>query len=307
MLERHGVEHNSKSSATLQKRVETNLKKRGVKYPTQCPDVRAKVIETNMARLGVDSPMKSEQVRRKTEETCLERFGYKTGFMNQSIKEKSKTTWMKKYGVDNPSKHNSIKKKKVDASIARYGTNHPLKSAEVRDKMYATNLEKFGVKHPSQSPEVFDKIMNTSHKYKDYTTPSGHIRKIQGYEGHVLDLLFKDNKLSEDDVITDRAGIPRIPYILNDEQHYYFPDMYIKSSNTIVEVKSTWTYTKDIQKNIAKMLTSWETGYNFQLYIISMHGNVLSIIRNPLIYEIRAYFDNSDDTPETPAETAPHI
>lgn len=103
---------------------------------------------------------------------------------------------------------------------------------------------------------------------KDYIMPSNTIRRIQGYEHLALDELIKNN-IEENDIVTKRKEMPLINYyyIVDKKNHRYFPDIWIKSENKIIEVKSAWTYKKDLIKNIMKALATRKLGYNFEFWI----------------------------------------
>jgi hypothetical protein len=103
---------------------------------------------------------------------------------------------------------------------------------------------------------------------KDYIMPSNTIRRIQGYEHLALDELIKNN-IKEDDIVTKRKEMPIINYyyILDKKNHRYFPDIWIKSENKIIEVKSAWIYKKDLVKNIMKALATRKLGYDFEFWI----------------------------------------
>jgi DNA-directed RNA polymerase subunit RPC12/RpoP len=94
----------------------------------------------------------------------------------------------------------------------------------------------------------FEKNEGSKVRYKDYTLPSGKVIKIQGYENMALDELVQH--FSEDDLVTKRTEVPEMKYELNGKIGSYFPDIYIKSENLIIEVKSSWTYKRDLIKNI---------------------------------------------------------
>ena len=95
--------------------------------------------------------------------------------------------------------------------------------------------------------------------------PSGNIVNYQGYENYALDELLLN--YTEDQINNERFKIPIIKYILNNKQYNYYPDIYIKSENKIIEVKSEWTYKCDLIKNILKALSTRKTGYNFEFWI----------------------------------------
>jgi len=72
---------------------------------------------------------------------------------------------------------------------------------------------------------------------------------------------------NEENIENDRKYIPNIKYKLYNKQHYYYPDIYIKSENLIIEVKSIWTYKIDLIKNINKALAVRKVGYKFEFWI----------------------------------------
>ena len=110
-----------------------------------------------------------------------------------------------------------------------------------------------------------DKSAKSSVLFKDYILPSGNIIRIQGYENIALDESVKIYK--EDDIITDRRDMPEIKYFLNGKEKRYYPDILIKSENIIIEVKSDYTYKKDLIKNIMKALATRKLSYNFEWWI----------------------------------------
>ena len=105
----------------------------------------------------------------------------------------------------------------------------------------------------------------TAYKYKKYIMPSGKIINYQGYENLALDELIKIYK--EDDIENERHKVPTIVYIKNNKQYNYYPDIYIKSKNLIVEVKSDWTYKKQLIENILKALFVRKSGFNYEIWI----------------------------------------
>lgn len=116
-------------------------------------------------------------------------------------------------------------------------------------------------------------MQQTAFSFVNYTTPLGVIRKVQGYEPFALDILFKTEHRTELDILTNRVDVPRILYKYKDgSEHYYFPDIFIKSENKIIEVKSTWTYNKDINLNILKWKATQAEGYTMEFWVFSGKG-----------------------------------
>jgi hypothetical protein len=103
--------------------------------------------------------------------------------------------------------------------------------------------------------------------------PSGDIRNIQGYEPFAITILLKD--YTEEQIKTHRKDVPRIAYIYNDLQKYYFPDIYLPHINCIIEVKSSWTYKKDEDKNKIKKEATEKEGYTYEFWIFDRKGNRL--------------------------------
>ncbi len=60
----------------------------------------------------------------------------------------------------------------------------------------------------------------------------------------------------------------RIWYIAEDgKKRKYYPDIYIISEQKIVEVKSIWTYKKELGRNLLKEKACLKAGYDFKFMI----------------------------------------
>jgi hypothetical protein len=57
-------------------------------------------------------------------------------------------------------------------------------------------------------------------------------------------------------------------YSYENEIHRYYPDIYIKSENQVVEVKSTYTFNKEKEKNLLKRQSVLDKGINFKFIIL---------------------------------------
>lgn len=77
-------------------------------------------------------------------------------------------------------------------------------------------------------------------------------RNVQGYEIHCIDILVET--YDETDIVAgNRDEIPTIKYPFDGKDHYWFPDVFIKSNNTLIEVKCFYTYNISPAKMKAKM------------------------------------------------------
>ena len=106
---------------------------------------------------------------------------------------------------------------------------------------------------------------------KEYILPSGNKVYVQGYEPYAITELLK--LYSETDFTVLRNEIPTITYKFENKEHTYFPDIYIPKENRIIEIKSTWTYTKYIDKNMAKLNACKEQGYDFEFWVYDKKYN----------------------------------
>ena len=94
------------------------------------------------------------------------------------------------------------------------------------------------------------------------------------------DILF--TKYSEEDILISNSDIREeigiINYIIEDSERIYIPDIYIKSENKIIEVKSQFTYNNEIEKNKTKKETCLNLGMSFEFWIINLKGQIHNIL-----------------------------
>lgn len=104
---------------------------------------------------------------------------------------------------------------------------------------------------------------------KVFLLPSGKEVSLQGFEPEVLEMLLE--KYYESDICIESSEIRketgRITYFLDDRERSYFPDFFIKSTNTIIEVKSSWTYRIGKSTLELKRDACLARGFNFELII----------------------------------------
>ena len=130
-----------------------------------------------------------------------------------------------------------------------------------------------------QNSEISSKSSSNAYKTKNYILPSGNIIRIQGYEHFALDeLIYKEN-VKEEDILVSRIDVPEIWYLnpKDNKKHRYFTDIYIKSQNKCIEVKSSWTNTLNVDKILLKEKASIEEGYLYELRVYDAKGNKIFI------------------------------
>jgi predicted AAA+ superfamily ATPase len=139
-------------------------------------------------------------------------------------------------------------------------------------------MSKYGVPHHSQNPEVSELILKNTYKTKKYILPSGNIINYQGYENFAFDELLQVENILEDDLTTDRKKVPEIWYTDKDnKKRRHFVDIYVKSQNRCIEVKSTWT---NQSKNnvLEKQKAAIDLGYKYEIWIFDNKGTKLQVL-----------------------------
>ena len=170
----------------------------------------------------------------------------------------------------------TLERKKTQSDFQKEHQNKPDVKIE-RSKIQKIVQNKPGVneKRSEKSKMLWDnldyaeRVLNSGLRYKEYKLPSGKIVKLQGYEDKVLTELLKTYQ--EDDIIIGVKNINKeigtISYDFNNKNCKYFPDFFIKSINTVIEVKSQWTYDKQKDRNETKRNACLKKGLNFKFII----------------------------------------
>ncbi len=257
LTEKYGVDNPLKIESVKRKQEDTCMERYGVKHPMQSEEIQETRRNNTIEKLGVDHHMKDPACMEKLQATNVERYGFKCSFSNKDVQEKFKKNYLEKHGVDNPFKNPDVQKLKVENCI-----------------------EKYGVENPMQDAEIFSNHHRSFSKYKEFVFPSGRTVRVRGYEHLALTKLLET--FHEDDLVVDNKEIEaftgKIFYFSKDfKKHRYFPDIYVKSLNKIIEVKSIWTYEKDLEVNLLKKEASEKTNTLFEFMILDKNGNTIKI------------------------------
>ena len=229
-----------------------------------------------MKNYGVDHNFKSSVVKQKREQTWLKNLNASSPYKSKKVQEKIKQTNLQRHGVENPWNGESQK----HTMVRLYGAENPYQSEAIKEKIKQTNLKNHGVEYPMQNQEIFEKTIKKSKSFKEYIFPSGKIAKVQGYEPQALNYLINIELIKEEDIaLRAIEGKPTIKYIENNKERFYFPDIFIKSQNRIIEVKSEWTFKEEWRKNVHLKLEACKNlGYKADLYVMNFTGEVLQKI-----------------------------
>lgn len=240
---------NTKSDVEINKiqskRRKTNLRKYGVDIASKLPNVIEKNKQSHIKNWG-DYAMRTNEVLMKRNDTCIERYGG-VGMASEELFSKMKKTNVEKYGVEYYSSTN-----------------------DWYDRCVKTASEKYGKEWVSKVDSINAKQQSGGYSYYDFEFPSGKVVRVQGYEPKVLTKLVVD--YDEDDIV---VGVQNIidcigffNYVYENKTHRYYPDIYIKSENRVIEVKSDYTFNKEKEKNLLKRDSVINKGINFNFIIL---------------------------------------
>jgi uncharacterized C2H2 Zn-finger protein len=272
--------------ALYEKTKKSNLEKYGCENVFGAKKIQDKIKNTCVKKYGVENPGQAQEVKEKIANTFEENYGGHP-FANEGVKSKIRSTFIDRYGVDNSSKIPEVMERKKLTCLEKYGHEWHLSSPEIQKLITETSLERYGVKRAACLEEVIAKQHQTHiekygcwysqtdehqaslYQWKDYELPSGRNIRVQGYEPWALDHLLKT--YDEDDLaitseeITESAC--KVWYDMNDTTHRYFPDIFIKSEQKFIEVKSQYTYAQHKEMNLAKRDRCRELGYEFEFMV----------------------------------------
>jgi hypothetical protein len=197
----------------------------------------------------------------KNKLTCFQKYG-KFYSATEDYRNKVNTTIVEKYGSEEEYS-NFIRKVSKEKCIEKYGVDNVFQLENIKDKIKQTLGERYGVEHALQSVEFFNKSQKNGLKVKRYNGVN--------YQGSFeLDFL----KFCEQKNIMVKKH-KSIDYKYNDSIRKYFPDFYLPEYNLIVEIKSSYYYQKELDRNLLKEEYSKKSGFDF-IFIIDKNYDELS-------------------------------
>jgi len=214
---------------------------------------------------------KKEYKQSQTEKAIMNLFGVINISQTEEWHTKVKATNIINHKVEWHTQSENFKNKSEITWLQKYGVNHHSRSESTKNKIIKTCIKRYGVNNVLQDAEIYKKGRTKQYKIKKYVFPSGRVDKVQGYEPFALNDLL-NNGYNENDIITDEkimeTIIGKIFYIDREgKRHRYYPDIYIKSENKIIEVKSTYTITCNVNINKLKKKAIENLGILFEYAI----------------------------------------
>lgn len=224
---------------------------------------------TNMTRYGFDSNFKNPEIKNSIGKIMIERYGYRHALQSPTLKSKMMSTNLMRYGTEITFGNECVKEKIKNTMIERYGVDNPFKSEDIKNKIKKTLIDRYGVDNPTKDQTIFQRAQRSS--YKVHRCENSNILYQGSYE---LDFIL----FCENNDINFENG-PVIDYILDGVHRKYHSDFFLKDYNLICEVKSSWTYNRDLDENLKKREFSISSGYNFVFIIDKNYDELYSIIK----------------------------
>ena len=267
-LNNYGVDNPNKTIETREKIKKFNLDKYGKESTFQIDNIKNKIMKTMLEKYGVENPNQSQNIRNKTKNTCLEKYGVQYVSQTKEHRDKCIKTSFKKYGVNCNLQNEEIKNKIKETNLKKYGVTNPFQNEEIKNKIKETNLKKYGFTNPTQNSEIAEKASNNSYQTKEYILPSGIKINYQGYENLALNELLNIYNINENDIFTKKSSVPELWYTdENNKKRRHYVDIYIKSQNKCIEVKSEWYYNMSEPIILLKQNAAKELGYKYEIWV----------------------------------------
>jgi hypothetical protein len=193
---------------------------------------------------------------KKYRDTCLMKYGVSNTTKLESVKSSIKKSCIEKYGVESYSMLDSFKEAHKIKMLEKYGVDSFSKTSEWLDKQKNTCLLKYGVENASQCPNIFSKQQKSRFEINNFNNTDIFYQGT--YEHDFLEKYYNTYKIEK--------ATP-IEYFYDGSIRVYYPDFFLPEYNLIVEIKSTYTFEKYLNKNTAKKEKCIKLGFNF-IFII---------------------------------------
>jgi hypothetical protein len=268
-LNRYGVANPMQSKQVRDKGIATNLNKRGVEYASQCPEVKAKKVVSSLRHFGVDNPSKAQVVKDQKVKTNMRNRGVDNPMKDPSVVTSMADKYEEEHGVRWSLQNPEVQEKgRVRNQLVR-GVDYAMQCPEVKAKREENCLEKRGVSHHFHIPEILEKAQRSARTIKSYAYQGRSFEVQSTYEAFVFGKLA--DKYGIDDVLTQfDEDFPDYAF----QEMGTHPDLYVKSIDLFVEVKSVWTLVGmpgSFTSNRAKAKKADESG-NKERWVVAFPG-----------------------------------
>jgi hypothetical protein len=276
-----------------------------IEFECKCGQENSKSFRALIENAGAKCKDCSELVRKdKHEKTCIENYGVSNPMQSKDVAQKIKIS-------TNTFTVERLKESLGDNLVGEYDPTTIGRDSNIRFKCYCCDeegekpfrmieesigpfckectwvakdylikkslKENYDVEYSLQHPAFNDKASAKGRLLKPYTTPGGNVLMYQGYEHLALDLLFMQD-YDENDIINEKQNVPHIWWVDADgQEHRYYVDIYLKSENRMIEVKSDYRYEKDKDKLEFVWRTCVAEGFTYEVWIFNKYHELVTI------------------------------
>lgn len=234
-LAKYGVENPAQLPGVVAKRKKTLLQRTGYEHALQNPESLAKSKQSCRATTGTDFPLQNLKVLKQARATLKARTGYEYYQHSPEAYARVRAAYTKRTGYAHQSQNPDVKLAKIATNLRKRGVENPFQDLKTQLKIRRTLQARYGVDNPTQSLEILRKVFKTQHRIKEFVY-QGRTFRFQGWEDTIIrklvDCYGKRPVVTQFDKTYPEDTFSRLGT---------FPDVYVKSIDTFVEVKSTWT------------------------------------------------------------------
>ena len=208
----------------------TSIRQTGSEHWTNRHPEKMLEVQSRIKRYeGDEHPMrKNPEVKARVFDTIRKRHGG-VGNASISIRKKAERTSLERYGYKNPMQSPEVYTR-VQETHAAKGHYVGKGAKERRRKWEATREANAG---PDWRKIDMDRLIKARYKRKPVQMSDGRTLQLQGYEPIAVDWLLSKG------IDSKRVHVPDA--VLMPSGRYYFPDLGLKGSDWVIEVKSTYT------------------------------------------------------------------
>jgi len=220
--------------------------------------------------------------REKYAKTSIKNWGTSNPLLNKEFREHCKDIIEEKYGNRYAIQSDECMNRHKRTSLKNWGNERPLATKELQEICKLSLIKNIGVPYPAQNFDIMNRIMNSK---KIRTKP---YKETDLYYQSSLEYYFLELMEERGMIHLVSNGLSFKYDYLDKFNRLYVSDFYIKTINTIIEIKSKWTYNKrgsDLileNKNLEKKKKVEECSYEFRFLIekagILEYVNALNII-----------------------------
>jgi hypothetical protein len=125
------------------------------------------------------------------------------------------------------------------------------------------------------------KAIKKSFKLSEWVSPGGKTFLYQGYELFAIKYLIQSG-IDENDIFTEyelcaNGMMPEFIYEFEGKKCRYYPDIYIKTLNKFIEVKSEYTFNREPERLMAKTNCVFFADYGIETMIFNADGSLNQI------------------------------